>query len=209
MQAHRVRRKRKARRRPNPCLGLCYGIRGVRCPYIERDNPERLPPLQGNSKFKIKKSKAMNKSKIIETLVKVVVAALTAFLTAITTTSFPLRGRLGSLEEPLNVAPAPQRRASPSLATEETERGLPLSPPSRPRRAWAWGQFRCPCRNSVSAFQPFQKKQQSPLSFRIGGLSFYVLFFPPELASATSGSRTWRSSRWSSLRASRGRSSCL
>jgi hypothetical protein len=29
----------------------------------------------------------MNKSKIIETLVKVVVAALTAFLTAITTTS--------------------------------------------------------------------------------------------------------------------------
>ena len=87
MQAHRVRRKRKARRRPNPCLGLCYGIRGVRCPYIERDNPERLPPLQGNSKFKIKKSKAMNKSKIIETLVKVVVAALTAFLTAITTTS--------------------------------------------------------------------------------------------------------------------------
>ena len=48
MQAHRVRRKRKARRRPAPCLGLCYGLRGVRCPYIERDNPEGLPPLQGN-----------------------------------------------------------------------------------------------------------------------------------------------------------------
>ncbi len=40
----------------------------------------------------------------------------------------PLEGRLWSLEEPLNVAPAPQRRASPSLATEETERGLPFVP---------------------------------------------------------------------------------
>ena len=44
----------------------------------------------------------MNKSKIIETLVKVVVAALTAFLTAITTTSclgcgpfYPLEGATG------------------------------------------------------------------------------------------------------------------
>ena len=87
MQAHGVRRKRKARRKPAPCLGLCYGIRGVRCPYIERDNPEGLPPLHGKSKLINSKFKIMKGSKIIETLVKVVVAALTAFLTAITTTS--------------------------------------------------------------------------------------------------------------------------
>ncbi len=37
----------------------------------------------------------MNKSKIIETLVKVVVAALTAFLTAITTTSCMGMGPIG------------------------------------------------------------------------------------------------------------------
>ena len=87
MQTHRVRRKRKARRRPAPCLGSCYGIRGVRCPYIERDNPEGLPPLQEKPKLINLKFKIMKGSKIIETLVKVVVAALTAFLTALTTTS--------------------------------------------------------------------------------------------------------------------------
>ena len=57
-------------------------------------------------------------------IIQTIVAILTAILTTLGVTS-SLRGRLGSLEEPLNVAPAPQRRASPSLATEETGRGLP------------------------------------------------------------------------------------
>ena len=45
-----------------------------------------------NEKLTIKNAKTMNKQKLIELAVKVLVAALTAFLTAITTTSCLGRG---------------------------------------------------------------------------------------------------------------------
>lgn len=82
LQAHGVRRKRKARRKPAPCLGLCYGIRGVRCPYIERDNQQGVQPVC-ETKIQLK----MKGKNIWEIILKVIVAAITAALTAITTTS--------------------------------------------------------------------------------------------------------------------------
>jgi hypothetical protein len=49
--------------------------------------PERIPPLQENSKLINSKFKIIMKNKTLETVVKIIVAALTAFLTALTTTS--------------------------------------------------------------------------------------------------------------------------
>ena len=82
LQAHGVRRKRKAKRTAMAAAGASHGTRGKQNVFIRCRTYSRIQSLP-----QTKKEVAMNKSKIIETLVKVVVAALTAFLTAITTTS--------------------------------------------------------------------------------------------------------------------------
>ena len=82
MQAHGVRRKRKTRRKPAPCLGLCYGIRGVRCPYIERDNQQGVQPVC-ETKIKFK----MNSKETWKYIIQTIVAILTAILTTLGVTS--------------------------------------------------------------------------------------------------------------------------
>jgi hypothetical protein len=82
MQAHRIRRKRKAKRRRLAAIGKSHGYDRMRRFAAYGIDCQRLQPVQETSK-----REKMNKNRIIEIVAKIIVAALTAFLTAITTTS--------------------------------------------------------------------------------------------------------------------------
>ena len=82
LQAHELRRKRKSVRKRLARAHQSNGYDRMRSFAARRGNRKRLRPVQ-----RISNTKVMNKSKFIEIAVKIIVAALTAFLTAITTTS--------------------------------------------------------------------------------------------------------------------------
>ncbi len=86
LQAHGVRRKRKAKRTAMAAAGAGHGTRRKQNVFIRCRTYSRVQPLQGNSKFKIKKSKAMNKD-TWKFIIQTIVAILTAILTTLGVTS--------------------------------------------------------------------------------------------------------------------------
>ena len=88
MQAHRLRRQRKAHRKRLAKARQTDGSAGKRNEALRKRNPERIPSLSRNEKLKVKneKLKAMKKE-TWKYIIQTAIAILTAILTTLGVTS--------------------------------------------------------------------------------------------------------------------------